>query len=143
MSNIKLISINGEPNPEDKKVLVEGLLVHHASQGHPRKSENFSILLKDEDSKVFGGVIVTFLWNSMEINALWVDETVRKQGWASKLMQEVENEAVKRGCTIAYTNTFSWQASGLYEKLGYKLFGKLYDFPQGSSLSYYYKKLIK
>ena len=99
--------------------------------------------MKDENKKVLGTVIVTFLWNGMEINSLWVDESIRKRGWGRKLMQAVEEEAIKRGCTIAYTNTFPWQAPEFYKKLGYKLYGKLDDFPEGSSLGYFSKRLIK
>lgn len=31
-----------------------------------------------------------------------------------------EKEGGKRGCTIAYTDTFTWQAPEFYKKLGYK-----------------------
>ena len=115
---------------------------HHTRKGHPRKSELFSILIKDQTNRVFGGVIVCFLWNGMEITSLWVDESIRKQGWGRKLMDAVEKEGMKRGCTIAYTNTFSWQAPEFYTKLGYTLYGTLDDFPQGSSLSYFRKNLL-
>ncbi len=77
----------------------------------------------------------------MHIDSLWVDESIRKQDWGSKLMKMAEDEARKRGCTICYTDTFSWQASGFYEKLGYTLYGKLDGFPEDSALSYYSKKL--
>ena len=141
MADIRFVTKVGEPDPEDKNILVEGLLSHHANQGHKRKSEAFSIFLKDENNKVLGGVIVSFLWNGMEILSLWVDEPVRKQGWGQKLMEAVEEEAVKRGCTIAYTNTLPWQAPSFYTKLGYILYGKLEGFPEGHSLSHFYKRL--
>ena len=143
MNNLRLVAKEGEPNPEDKKVMVEGLLSHHAKSGHPRKSEIYYISLKDENDKVLGAIIVTFLWNGMEINSLWVDESIRKQGWGRKLMKAVEDEAIKRGCTVAYTNTFPWQAPEFYKKLGYELYGRLDDLPKGSCLSYFCKKLVK
>jgi len=142
MSELKFIASRGDLKPKDKKVLVKGLLSHHASKGHPRKSELFSIALKDKKNKLLGGVVVCFLWNGMEIQSLWVDESIRKQGWACKLMEVVEKEAIKRGCTVAYTNTFPWQAPEFYKKLGYTLYGKLDNFPKGSNLSYYKKNLV-
>lgn len=141
MKDPRFVVTEGEPDHDDKKALVAGLLSHHAIKGHPRKSEKFSIFLKDENDTPHGGVIVTFLWNGMEIQSLWVDESVRKQGWGRKLIEAVEDEARKRGCSIAYTNAFSWQAPEFYEKLGYTLYGKLEGFPEGSSLSYFYKKI--
>jgi len=136
-----MVAKDGDPNPEDFKTLSEGMLAHHASKGHPRKSEKYSIFLKNEQGKVLGGVIVTFLWNGMEIDSLWVDESIRGKGWGRKLMDAVEKEGIKRGCTVAYTNTFPWQAPEFYEKLGYSEYGKLEDFPKGYFLSYYSKKL--
>ena len=142
MSDHKFVSINGEPNPIDKRVMIDGMLAYHASKGHIRKSETFSVVIKDQSEKLLGCVMVSFLWNGMSIQSLWVDDAVRGQGLGKKLMTMVEEEGVRRGCTIAYTDTFTWQAPGFYEKLGYKIYGKLEGFPEGNVLSYYCKKLV-
>ena len=143
VNNFTIQKINGEPKPEDKKVMVDGMLAYHANNGHPRKTEIYSILLKDKENNVKGSVIVTFLWNGMHIDSLWIDESIRNQDWGSKLMKMVEEEGIKKGCTIAYTDTFTWQAPKFYEKLGYEMYGKLNDFPKGNSLCYFVKKLVK
>lgn len=131
----------GKPKPKDYRVLSNGLLAHHSHQGHPRRSEVVHIFLKDKHKKVLAGVIMTVLWNGMEINSLWVEESLRGRGLGTTLMNMAEEEGKKRGCTIAYTNTFSWQAPGFYERSGYTSYGKLENFPPGSSLTYYSKKL--
>lgn len=141
MDTYKIEKIDGELNPEDKKVLVDGMLAYHASKGHPRKTDTYSILLKDAENMVRGAVIVSFLWNGMHIDSLWVDESLRNQDWGSKLMKIAEEEAVRRGCTIAYTDTFTWQAPEFYKKHGYSIYGELEDFPAGNSLYYMSKKL--
>ncbi|MBP9670635.1 GNAT family N-acetyltransferase, partial [Candidatus Woesebacteria bacterium] len=133
MSNLKFIPIEGEPSPEDKQVMVDGMLAYHASNGHPRKVDTHSILIKDDSNTLIGCVIVTFLYNGMEIATLWVDEKARGQGLGQKLMEMAEAEGKKRGATLAYTNTFTWQAPGFYEKIGYQLYGKLDDFPVGNT----------
>ena len=143
MDNLKLEVINGEPSPEDKKVMVDGMLAYHKSKGHIRKDEFYSILLKNSDKKVLGTIIVSFRWGGMHIQTLWIDETERSHGWGKKLMQMAEAEAIKKGCTLAYTDTYTWQSPKFYEKLGYELYGKLEDFPKGNSLRYYCKKLSK
>ena len=58
-------------------------------------------------------------------------------------MELAEHEAVKRGCTHAYTCTFSWQAPEFYRRLGYEVFGVLEDYPPGSSLTYATKRLVQ
>ncbi len=141
MNDLNFIVTEGEPKPEDFKALSTGLLSHHASHCHIRTWEKYCIFLKDKQGKAHAGIIVTFLWNGMHIDSLWVDESIREQDFGSQLMLMAEDEARKRNCTIAYTDTFSWQAPGFYEKLGYTLYGKLEDFPEDNALSYYSKKL--
>lgn len=141
MDELKFVPINGELSLEDKKIMVDGMLAYHASKGHPRKSETFSVALKDKNAILRGSITVTFLWNGMHIDSLWVDESIRGNDYGTKLMKKAEEEAIKRGCTIAYTDTFSWQAGEFYEKLGYALYGKLENFPEGNALSYYFKEL--
>ncbi len=143
MSKLVFETIVGEPNETDMKVLVDGMLSYHASKGHPRKVDKYSITIKNEQGKLVGCVMVSVLWNGMEINSLWVDETMRGQGLGAKLMVMAEDEGRKHGADFAYTNTFTWQAPGFYEKLGYTLYGKLENFPAGNELSYYRKHLAK
>ena len=141
MKDLKIEITDGDPTPEDFKALSQGLLSHHAIQGHERTWKKYTIFLKDGNKKAHAGIVVKFTWNGMQIESLWVDEKLRGQDYGSKLMNMVEEEAKKRGCTIAFTDTFSYQAPGFYEKLGYTLHGKLEGFPQGSALYYYHKNL--
>ncbi len=134
-------TIQGEPNPQDKQIMVDGMLAHHARKGHPRKTDTFSILLKDNTGVLKGVVVASVLWNGLHIDTLWIDETVRNQKWGSTLMSLAEKEGCLRGATIAYTDTFTWQAPDFYEKMGYSLYGKIDNFPEGNSLSYYWKKI--
>lgn len=141
MTDLNLEITVGRPKPKDYKALSDGMLSYHAKQGHQRTSEIINIFLKDASKKVYGGIIVTVLWNGMEINSLWVEESLRGKGLGKKLISAAEKEGRKRGCSIIYTNTFTWQAPHFYEKLGYKPYGKLDNFPPGNSLTYYYKNL--
>lgn len=145
MENFMLETINSEPSAEDKKVIVDGMIAYHLSKGHIRreKDDHFSIIVKNQKRKTLGTIVVSFRWGAMHIETLWIDETVRNKGWGTKLMNLVEQEAIKRNCHLIYTDTYSWQAPQFYEKLGYRLYGKLDDFPKGCSLSYYAKELKK
>ncbi|MBI2032382.1 MAG: GNAT family N-acetyltransferase [Candidatus Levybacteria bacterium] len=79
--------------------------------------------------------------NAIEINSLWVEESLRGKGLGKKLVEAVEKEGKLKGCDIIYTNTFSWQAPEFYKKLGFKPYGKLENFPSGDSLTYFCKNL--
>jgi GNAT superfamily N-acetyltransferase len=67
-------------------------------------------------------------WNWLHVDALWLREDVRHKGYGKRLLLVTEAEAIKRGCRYAELQTFSFQARGFYEKLGYKVFAQLDDF---------------
>jgi hypothetical protein len=48
-------------------------------------------------------------------------------------MELAEEEAVGRGCTRVFLETFSFQALPFYEKCGYEVFSRLPDFPPGGA----------
>ncbi|MGB0061243.1 GNAT family N-acetyltransferase, partial [Candidatus Binatus sp.] len=75
------------------------------------------------------------------VSDLWVDPALRGKGYATKLMNAIEQLAIQRGCTNSYLDTFSFQARPLYEKLGYKVFGTLENHPKGHS-HYFLKKSL-
>lgn len=54
---------------------------------------------------------------------------------------EAEAEAVRRGCHHALLDTFDFQARPFYERLGYRVWGELADFPAGHTWFYLSKAL--
>ena len=65
------------------------------------------------------------------LGGLAVAAPVRGRGFGKELMKRAETYAVKRGCTDAFLDTFSFQARPFYEKLGYRVFGTLENHPVG------------
>ena len=57
------------------------------------------------------------------------------------LINQVIDEARKRGCHAAYIDTFNPIALKTYERVGYVSFGKLDDFPKGRSRTFLQKQL--
>jgi GNAT superfamily N-acetyltransferase len=90
---------------------------------------------------VMGGIIGETHWNWLFINLLWIDETLRGQGYGHQLLQAAECEGRLRGATYAYLDTFSFQAPEFYQKHGYQVFGVLEDFPPGHKRYYFTKQL--
>lgn len=98
------------------------------------------IPVHDEFGKVSGGFWGATMFEWMHVGLLFVPEALRLQGIGSALMAAAEAEAQKRGCRGAYVDTFSFQAGPFYQKLGYKLFGTLDDYPPGHSQLYFCKR---
>jgi ribosomal protein S18 acetylase RimI-like enzyme len=97
----------------------------------------------DREGAVVGGLIgrTHHIPTWLEITVLWVDEATRGQGLGRQLMERAEEEARARGCRAARTATSDFSAPGFYERLGYRLYGRLEDCPPGETVYYYRKDL--
>ena len=96
---------------------------------------------RDAEDELIGGLVGTSFWNGVFIDLLWVREAHRGGGVGRSLMVRAESEVRSRGCTLAYLNTFSFQAPGFYEKLGYRALGSLKELPVGHARTWYSKCL--
>jgi ribosomal protein S18 acetylase RimI-like enzyme len=81
----------------------------------------FSIFIKDSKEKIFGGVSGTLFYGSLYIDSLWVDKTLRDQGWGTKLIKEAEKIGREQGASFATLNTMDWEALPFYQKLSYSI----------------------
>lgn len=97
--------------------------------------------LKNARDEVMGGLLGSVWGGWLHVTILWVDESVRGQRWATKLMDQAEAYAVERGCHSATLDTHSFQARPFYERRGYEVFGALDDYPKGHQKFFLRKKL--
>jgi GNAT superfamily N-acetyltransferase len=95
----------------------------------------------DVDNAVLGGLMGQIWARWLHVGTLWVDERLRGRGLATRLMAAAEHYAIGKGCTDAFLETFSFQALPLYEKLGYRVFGTLENYPEGHRYFYLTKRL--
>ena len=96
-----------------------------------------------EGNEVVGGILAqVYCWDVLGIDVLWVKEDCRNKGYATALIKDVEETAIKNGCKLSHLDTFDFQARGFYEKLGYTVFGILEDCPEGH-YRYYMSKRLK
>ncbi len=65
----------------------------------------------------------------------------RRHGLGSRLLAEAEAEALRRGCRMAWLDTFDFQARMFYERHGYTVFGELGGLPNGHCRHFMSKRL--
>lgn len=135
MKKIKMadltIAVEDNPTQEDIRTFIKNLVDYNASQVGEDVSYPIAIFIRDSEGKIVGGLVGKTSWEWMLVSHLWVSETLRFQGYGRELMLTAEAEAKKRGCHHSYLDTFSFQALGFYQKIGYQIFGILEDFPRG------------
>ena len=99
------------------------------------------LFLKNGRGETLGGLLGAIWGGWLHISYLWVDEAVRGQRWATKLMDQAEAYARERGCHAVELDTHSFQARPFYERRGYEVFGVLDDYPKGHKKYFLKKKL--
>lgn len=130
-----------ELTAEDRSAIVAPLDTFSGECGHPWDPRSFALALRDDEGQIVGGLIGEMLWGWLRIGILAVAPELRGVGWGRRLVAEAERLAVAAGCRRAWVDTFSFQAPGFYQRLGYQVFGELADFPAGERRLFFWKVL--
>jgi GNAT superfamily N-acetyltransferase len=137
----KLILVE-HPGPEHRDEIFRLLVDYNTSKIGPAVVEALAIILQcPESDAIIGGLWGESYYDWLFINFLIVPDKFRKRGVGSALMKRAEEIAANRGCLGIRLDTFSFQAPGFYEKLGYRIFGRLVNHPKGYERIYYFKEL--
>ncbi|WP_112662238.1 GNAT family N-acetyltransferase [Microvirga flavescens] len=107
-----------------------------------RNGQDMTIAIRDAATgDAVGGLLGRTSGGWLGIELLFVPESLRGGGLASRLIGMAEEEARRRGCHSAWLDSLNAKAVALYEKLGYSRFGELQDYPLGNSRVFLQKKL--
>ncbi|HET9853570.1 MAG TPA: GNAT family N-acetyltransferase [Methylomirabilota bacterium] len=140
MTDIRIVS---DPHASEglKQVVSDHLDAYNvAITGFPEYSP-VNLFLRDAGDEVMGGLLAAVWGGVLFIRILWVSEALRGRGFGRRLMEMAERRAVERGCRHIFVDTFSFQAPGFYEKLGYQIYAKAEDWPLGHAHHFFRKDL--
>lgn len=133
MAQVNII-VSDAPTQEMYNAIVEPLVEYNTRVAGPSGSQALALLLQDEETgQLIGGLWGRFGYDWLFIELLAVPERLRSGGYGSRLMREAERIARERGAAGIWLDTFSFQARGFYEKLGYSVFGQLPNHPRGGA----------
>jgi GNAT superfamily N-acetyltransferase len=96
---------------------------------------------RSHDGGLVGGALARTWGRCCEIQQVWVRETHRRGGVGGRLVRTVEEEARRRGCTLVFLETFSFQAPDLYRRMGFECVCEFAGFPDGI-VKYVMRKLL-
>lgn len=130
-------------NPEEFAwgIIGRGVGNYNKQQAGDNQFQRLCYVLQGADEEILGGVISEVYWEWLYIDLLWVKDELRNHGYGRQLMEIVEKKAKGLGARNAYLDTFTFQAPGFYEKLGYQVFGELPAFPPGYERFFMKKEL--
>lgn len=121
--------------------LWKGLVRFNRKQAGPLRYKRTVLSVRDGKGRLLGGLILQSYWRESYVELLWLSARARRAGYGSRLIQEAERRARRRGSRLIHLNTYSFQAPGFYEKQGYQRFGGMSGSPQGERRHFYVKRL--
>jgi ribosomal protein S18 acetylase RimI-like enzyme len=136
-----VISVEDSLGAAERRAIEDGLTRHALPVTGVPGFRPIAVLARDDQAVLVAGVAGTINWNWLHVSLVWVSEPLRHAGLGTRLMAEIERVAVERGCRHAHLDTFSYQARPFYERLGYRVFGVLDDYPTGQQRFFMEKTL--
>lgn len=132
--------VEEEPDPLDIEFL-EAQIRREASAAMGLGDEvELAILVRDA-GRVIAGISGWTWGDCCELQSLWVEPSLRGRRLGLRLLAAAEAEAAARGCTQTVHFTYRFQARRIYEQAGYELVGRVEDFPTGTDVLWYRKRL--
>jgi len=135
------IVVEGKKSSAASRQLWAGLVRFNRATAGPLRYTRTVLTARDGAGKVRGGLILQSYWKESYVELLWLSEKARRLGYGRRLMQEAERRARRRGSLLLHLNTYSFQAPGFYEKLGFRRVGGMSGSPPGESRHFYVKRL--
>lgn len=140
MSGVTL-SLTATPSAEELTAIGEGLAAYNEASVGPAERVALAVLVRDGAGAIRGGLSGYTGWGWLYVQWLWLDERMRGQRLAERMLGDAEGEARRRGCLGAYIDTFNPVALKVYQRAGYAVFGELEDFPKGRTRRFLQKRL--
>lgn len=128
-------------NDDDAEVILNGLDTY--SQTYEQECENVGFYKKlvDKNGKFIAGAIADVHKGAYGfVDALYVEEPLRRQGLGTYLLKKAEELAKENGATMILTSAGDWNVE-FFKKNGYLLRGELKDVPKGHNCYELYKMI--
>jgi GNAT superfamily N-acetyltransferase len=128
---IQAIEATDETSADFGEFVRSRLMMFNEANARPYDFAPLQLSALDEQGATVGGLVAVTGWDWLMVDRLVVDEKARGKNIGKQLMYAALAEAKSRRCVGAMLDTFSFQARGFYEKLGFEVFGTLKDMPIG------------
>jgi len=136
------IQATSKPNPDDVQWLCDGIMGNaQYIKGH-NPVEFFGFFLRDDQGSLHGGLNGDILYGGMYISQLFIEDSLRSQGYGSQLMQKAEALAKEKNCNFVSVNTMDFEALEFYKKHGFYIEFSRNGYDKNSVFYFLRKNLV-
>lgn len=117
------ITLEKEPRSEEMGALSQKNSAYAQAQGLDADvaRQEIAIFVRNAAGEIIGGIYGGYSGSWMFIDTLWLHESLRGQGYGTKLIRAIEQAVAARGIHRTILGTSSFQAPEFYKKLGYSV----------------------
>ena len=134
------ITISNDPHEEERDIISSGLQSYNR-QYSSGTFEALSVVSRDDENRIIGGLLGVTFGNWLHISDFWVTEEHRRKSIGSDILRAAEKEGIARSCIGVTLDTYSFQSLDFYLKRGYVQFGTLSGYANKFERHYLQKKL--
>jgi GNAT superfamily N-acetyltransferase len=134
-------SIDHHPSDHAIQALRQELIAYNIATAAIDTSRDIAVFLHDAYGHLRGGIVGAIWGQCLEIHYLWVHASLRGNGYGTRLLRTLEQEARSQQCHTAVLDTYSFQAPDFYQRLGYEIFGVIKGYPRGNQKVFLKKRL--
>lgn len=109
------------PKRPDTIKLSQGIAEYAKQMKDHAPIEEFAFFIKDSSGEILGGCNGAMYYGCLYIDQLWIEESLRGQGYGTKLIQKAEELSIEKGYLFSTVNTADWEGLDFYKKLGYRV----------------------
>lgn len=128
---VELPVVEIEPAPEKIRLLEERLYAFNVETTGIADGQSFGLFLQGPGGAVIGGAYGWSWGDTCHLRYLFVPADLRNQGYGTRLMQSVEQQALSRFCRQIVLETHDFQAPEFYRKFGFVVTGTVEGYPRG------------
>lgn len=138
MSGIEVVAAPGEA---ERDAILSALVAYNDDAAGPTERHTVALVVRNAHGAIVGGLWGSTGYRWLFIQYLVLPADLRGSGLGRDLMAAAEAEAKRHGCVGVWLDTFSFQARGFYEKLGYRVCGQIDDFPPDEARYFLAKRI--
>ncbi len=130
------IQYQEEPDDHFMNTMKKGLIAMSDKAKGPWECQfqTYAFSVKDKDGEMIAGLEGYTLYGCLCISNIWIEESHRKQGLGTNLVDKAEKLGRTRGCSFALIITFDfYDVIPFYEKLGYTVEVTMTGFEKDST----------
>ncbi len=129
-----------QPDASHREAILAPLVAHNEAAAGPGEWGLLAVTVRDARDEIVGG-----LWGRTGYGFLFVEllalGEARGHGLGRRIMAMAEAEALARGLSGIWLDTWTFQAPDFYRRLGYEECGRIPDYPPGHDRIFFMKRL--